>query len=284
MKIKFFSILALGVLFASCTSDEDGNATKKMTLNISGLENLGPNFKYEGWIKVNGTPITTGTFTVNDAGTLSKTEFDINTTQLANATEFVLSIEPTNDSDPAPSNTKYLAGSFSGANASVSAGIIGDFNASTGKYLLGTPTNGNLNPSSGVWFMDGNGPSVGLNLPTLGSGWKYEGWVVVGDAKLSTGTFSNPNGPDNVATYSGSMPAPPFPGEDFLINAPAGFVFPGNLSGTKLVISVEPFPDNSPMPFKLKPLSHTVASPAVTGITIDMMRSLTSFPTGTVTR
>jgi len=132
--------------------------------------------------------------------------------------------------------------------------------------------------------MDGNGPSVGLNLPTLGSGWKYEGWVVVGDAKLSTGTFSNPNGPDNAATYSGSMPSPPFPGEDFLINAPAGFVFPGNLSGTKLVISVEPFPDNSPMPFKLKPLSHTVASPAITGTTIAMTRSLASFPTGTVTR
>jgi hypothetical protein len=284
MKIKFLSILAVGVLLTSCSSDDNSDASKKMVLNLPGLDNLGPNFKYEGWIVINGVKVTTGTFTVNDAGTMSKTEFDVNSEQLANATDFVLTIEPANDTDPAPTNTKYLKGSFSGATASVSTGVIGNFSDSAGKYLLGTPTNGNLNPSAGVWFMDGNGPSVGLNLPTLGPGWKYEGWVVVGDVKLSTGIFSNPNGPDNAAIYSGSMSAPPFPGEDFLTNAPAGFVFPGNLSGTKVVISVEPFPDNSPSPFKLKPLSHTIASPAVTGTTINMMRDLSSFPSGTVTR
>ncbi len=220
----------------------------------------------------------------NDAGTLSKTQFDVDSAQLNNATDFVLSIEPTNDPDPAPSNTKYLAGSFSGSTASVSTGIIGNFSTSTGKYLLGTPTNGNANPNAGVWFMDGNGPSVGLNLPTLDAGWKYEGWVVSNGNVLSTGTFTNPNGPDMSSIYSGMMPSPPFPGEDFLVNAPAGLTFPANLSGATLVISVEPFPDNSPMPFTLKPLSHNVANPAVTGITINMERSLLSFPTGTVSR
>jgi hypothetical protein len=57
-----------------------------------------------------------------------------------------------------------------------------------------------------------------------------------------------------------------------------------NLSGTTLVISVEPNPDNSAMPFTLKPLSHTVSSTPIEGATVDMTRSLTSFPTGTVTR
>lgn len=284
MKKKFFPLVLLTALIISCSSDDDAASTASLTLNLSGLENLGPNFVYEGWIVVNGTPVTTGTFTVNDAGTLSKTQFDVDSAQLNNATDFVLSIEPTNDPDPAPSNTKYLAGSFSGSTASVSTGIIGNFSTSTGKYLLGTPTNGNANPNAGVWFMDGNGPSVGLNLPTLDAGWKYEGWVVSNGTVLSTGAFTNPNGPDMSAIYSGMMPSPPFPGEDFLLNAPAGLTFPANLSGATLVISVEPFPDNSPMPFTLKPLSHNISNPAVTGTTINMERSLMSFPTGTVSR
>ena len=284
MKKNFFPLVLLTALIISCSSDDDAASTASLTLNLSGLENLGPNFVYEGWIVVNGTPVTTGTFTVNDAGTLSKTQFDVDSAQLNNATDFVLSIEPTNDPDPAPSNTKYLAGSFSGSTASVSTGIIGNFSTSTGKYLLGTPTNGNANPNAGVWFMDGNGPSVGLNLPTLDAGWKYEGWVVSNGTVLSTGAFTNPNGPDMSAIYSGMMPSPPFPGEDFLVNAPAGLTFPANLSGATLVISVEPFPDNSPMPFTLKPLSHNISNPAVTGTTINMERSLMSFPTGTVSR
>lgn len=284
MKKNFFPLVLLTALTISCSSDDDAASTASLNLNLSGLENLGPNFVYEGWIVVNGTPVTTGTFTVNDAGTLSKTQFDVDGAQLSNATDFVLSIEPTNDTDPAPSNTKYLAGSFSGSTASVSTGIIGNFSTSTGKYLLGTPTNGNANPNAGVWFMDGNGPSVGLNLPTLDAGWKYEGWVVSNGTVLSTGAFTNPNGPDMSAIYSGMMPSPPFPGEDFLVNAPAGLTFPANLSGATLVISVEPFPDNSPMPFTLKPLSHNISNPAVTGTTINMERSLMSFPTGTVSR
>lgn len=284
MKKNFFPLVLLTALTISCSSDDDAASTASLTLNLSGLENLGSNFVYEGWIVVNGTPVTTGTFTVNDAGALSKTQFDVDRDQLNNATDFVLSIEPTNDPEPAPSNTKYLAGSFSGSTASVSTGIIGNFSTSTGKYLLGTPTNGNANPNAGVWFMDGNGPSVGLNLPTLDAGWKYEGWVVSNGNVLSTGAFTNPNGPDMSAIYSGMMPSPPFPGEDFLVNAPAGLTFPANLSGATLVISVEPFPDNSPMPFTLKPLSHNISNPAVTGTTINMERSLLSFPTGTVTR
>lgn len=285
MKMKIFTLLLFGTLLVSCNDDDNKVVVpSQLNLNLTGLENLGANFKYEGWLVVNGSPITTGTFTVNDSGVLSKTSFNVEPSALSNATKFVLSIEPTVDVDPAPSNTKYLVGDFSGNTASVSAGIVGDFNNTTGKYLLGTPTNGNANPNAGVWFMDGNGPSSGLNLPVLDSGWKYEGWVVSNGVVLSTGTFTNPNGSDMSSIYSGMMASPPFPGEDFLVNAPAGITFPGNLSGATLVISVEPFPDNSPMPFTLKPLSHMVSNPAVTGTTINMTKSLASFPSGTVTR
>jgi hypothetical protein len=284
MKNKLVSLMAFGMLLVSCSKD-DNTTAPQLKLNITGLENLGTSYKYEGWIMVNGSPVTTGTFTVNDAGVLSKTAFDVDATALSSATKFVLSIEPAIDTDPAPSNTKYLVADFSGNSATVSIGIVGDFSASTGKYLIASPTSmSTMDPLAGVWFMDGSGPSNGFNLPTLDAGWKYEGWVVKNGNALSTGKFSNPGASDLAATYSGTQPAPPFPGEDFVANAPAGVTFPWDLSSATLVISVEPNPDNSPMPFTLKPLSHQVASPAVEGATVNMTRSLTSFPAGTVTR
>lgn len=287
MKKLILSVFAVSLLMTSCNSDDDSvSETPQLKLNLTGLENLGANYRYEGWLIVNGNPVSTGVFTVNDNGVLSKTSFDVNATTLANATKFVLSIEPTVDPSPAPSDTKYLVGDFSGKTATLSAGIVGDFSTATGKYFLGTPTNGNANPESGIWFLDDTSGSAvaGLNLPTLDAGWKYEGWVVTNGVVLSTGRFSAVNAADEAAPYSGAMMAPPFPGEDFLMNAPAGLTFPGNLSGSTVVISVEPEPDNSPMPFALKPLVHTVANPAVTGQTINMMANLTSFPSGTVTR
>lgn len=284
MKQKIVTLMAFGMLLASCSKSETA-ATPQLKLNLIGLENLGANFKYEGWIVVNGLPVTTGTFTVNDQGVLSVTAFDVDATQLANATKFVLSIEPTVDTNPAPSNTKILVGDFSGNSATVNSGIVGDFSTSAGKYLIASPTSmSTMDLFAGVWFMDGTGPSNGFNLPTLEAGWKYEGWVVKNGTVLSTGKFSNPGASDLTATYSGTQPAPPFPGEDFVANAPTGVTFPWDLSGATLVISVEPDPDNSASPFTLKPLSHTVASTPVEGATVNMMRSLTSFPAGTVTR
>ncbi len=286
MKKLFLTLFALNLVLISCNNDDEVTTTSELKLNLSGLENLGANYKYEGWIIVDGSPVSTGVFTVDATGMLSQTSFIVDASNLAKATKFVLSIEPTIDPSTAPSNTKYLVGDFSGKTATVSTAIVGDFSSTSGNYFLGTPTNGNANPESGIWFLDDTSGSamVGLNLPVLDAGWKYEGWVVTNGTVLSTGRFSSPNGSDEAAPYSGTQMAPPFPGEDFLMNAPVGLTFPGNLSGSTVVISVEPEPDNSPMPFALKPLVHTIANPAVTGQTISMMTNLNTFPSGTVSR
>ena len=291
MQKQIILIAALFVLaLAGCTKDDNEPSNGNLTLNLTGLEDLGSNFVYEGWVIVGGSPISTGTFTVNSSGALSSTTFSVNKSNLDNATAFVLSIEPANDPDPAPSAVKILSGDFSGNTANVNiTSLVGDFANSSGKFFLATPTDGNQNPLSGVWFIDNSTGSntAGLkNLPTLSDGWVYEGWAVINGTPVSTGTFKTASGADMgpTPTFSGTMAGPAYPGEDFLTNAPSGLTFPTNLSGATIVISVEPLPDNSSAPFTLKPLTGSVPANATGGTNYSLTFSGTSFPTGSVNR
>ena len=127
---------------ASCGDDDDDDdpASGSVSLNINGLEDLGSNFAYEGWIIVDASPVSTGVFSVSSTGALSQTSFDLDADQLAAATAFVLSIEPVPDSDPSPAATKLLRGEFSGNTANVTTEIVGDFSDASGVFFLRTPT------------------------------------------------------------------------------------------------------------------------------------------------
>ena len=285
--MTYTAVAGLMLLSVACKK----NKIIDLTVNINGLENLGDNFVYEGWIIVDDAPITTGTFTVNDAGIMSTNTFDVNQKSLEDATTFVLTIEPTIDPDAAPSNVHILAGDFSDDKASLtvshSAALGNDFTSATGKYILATPTNGEMtNENSGVWWLDpGTGPGAGLDLPTLPAGWAYEGWAVIDGTPVSTGTFSSSNSADDSAPYSGAMEGPSFPGEDFLENAPAGLSFPTDLAGQTVVISVEPMPDNSANPFTLKPLVGAISESATDHTAYAMNNNAAATnPTGTVER
>jgi len=296
--INLLGALAIWLIIASCANVDDSfivpdtptNSTLRVSL--SGLENLGTNYRYEGWIIVNDAPVSTGVFTINDSGVLSQTAFSVNKIQLASATKFVLSIEPTIDTNPAPSNTKILAGDFSGINASVNSDIVADLSSASGKYILATPTDGGSNTDefSGVWFLDNSSGSAmtGLTLPTLALGWKYEGWAVINGIPVSTGTFTDASMADeNAATspFKGNMGnGPGYPGEDYIQNAPTGLTFPTDLKGMTIVVSVEPFPDNSSNPFTLKPLAHVVPSAATDHTAITMGDGPVTELSGTVTR
>lgn len=295
MKIFAIVILAAFLSFSGCSDDNTTNPTPQtstVTLNISGLSDLGSSFKYEGWLILpNGEAKSTGVFTVDANGIMSKTKFDVDATNLSDATKFVLTIEPNPDSDPNPSSTHILAGDFSNKTASLSvadgAAFGDDFTSSTGKYILATPTNGaNTDENSGIWFLDlsSGSPAEGLSLPTLPTGWKYEGWVVINGSPVSTGTFTSVNVVDDADPFSSTMAGPPFPGEDFLLNAPTGLSFPTNIANATAVISIEPDPDNSANPFLLKPLVGMIPSNAADHVTYSMDLNLASFPAGTATK
>ena len=291
IKKMILGALALGFFATSCSNDDDAAAavstTSGLTINLDGLEALGDDFVYEGWVIVDGSPVSTGRF----SSVAFPQTFQVNTAQLNAATTFVLSIEPTVDPDPLPAATKILAGDFSGNSAAVNSNLVADFSLAEGAYILATPTDlDNTNESSGVWFLDNSSGSAvtGLTLPTLSDGWKYEGWAVIDGTPVSTGTFTDASmEDDNAATspFKGDAGnGPGYPGEDFLQNAPAGMTFPTDLKGATIVISVEPSPDNNPAPFTLKPLAHMVPSDAMDHTTINMGAGPVTSLIGSVTR
>ncbi len=255
--LTIFMITASLVTMVSCGSDDDGPPTATLTMEVVGLETLTNNATYEGWIIVEGEPVSTGKFT----STSNTQTFVVNADQLNRATSFVLSVEPPNDSDPGPSDAKLLSGNFNGTTAEVRVNaVVGDFSNASGKFIIASPTDAITdNEQNGIWFMDPNGgsPIAGLTLPMLQQGWKYEGWVIINNVPVSTGTFSSFTGVDDSSPYSGNQPSPDFPGEDFLNNAPSTLTFPqdGDVRGKTAVISVEPNPDyDQAAPFFFKPL------------------------------
>jgi len=283
-------LAAAGLVFTSCNDDDsDGPSVADLTLSIDGLEDLGSEFAYEGWIIVDNAPVSTGTFTVDANGNLSESTFEVANSDLEAATMFVLSIEPVPDADPAPAATKLLAGSFDGNSASLSTSTVGGgFESAIGKYIIATPTGTGADEEefSGIWFLDNSSGSAvaGLDLPELEVGWKYEGWVVIDGTPVTTGTFLDVNAADEAAPFSGTNAGPSYPGEDFLNNAPTGLTFPTDLRGTTAVISVEPDPDNSAAPFALKPLAGMIPA-TLSGNPYDIDNNVSaSFPSGSVSR
>ena len=282
-------VVAFAMIMVSCGDDDATD--NQLNLSFTGLEDLGSGYAYEGWIMVDGSPKSTGVFTVDGSGVPSRNTFDLDKDDLDVASAFILTIEPSPDTDPNPSDVHILAGDFSSDNASLtvshSAALGTDFTSSTGGYILATPTDGaDTNENSGVWFLDpGAGPGAALSLPTLPAGWAYEGWAVIDGSPVTTGTFTNVSGFDNSDSFSGTEAGPPFPGEDFLNNAPSGLTFPTDLRGATIVVSVEPVPDNSSNPFTLKPLVGMTAADAMdhTLLSMDNNASATN-PTGTATK
>lgn len=289
---RTLTLSALALLIAGCaveapegtTPDETPDAPSLTDLEVSfqGLEVLAQGFVYEGWIIVDGSPVTAGRFTVDEAD--SSHVFELDADDVANAGAYVLTIEPEPDADPGPSAVHILAGDLVDGAAMLDtahpAAIGTDFADAAGAYILETPSSAEMDDyDQGIWWLEigANGPEAILELPELAEGWTYEGWVVVDGEPISTGTFlygdevdSDGAGPD-----AGPDGTPPFPGQDFVNPAL-------DLVGGLAVISVEPIPDTSPAPFAIKPLVDMEIEDAPGHLLQDMANNAASAPTGMV--
>ena len=229
-------------------------------LQFAGLPELGDASVYEGWAIVAGEPVSTGRFTVDAEGTQfddDGNEVDHFAVDATAASAFVLTLEPTVDDDPAPSDIHLLGGDVVDGTAQLSidhpTAIGTSFDAAAGSVEVVVPTApDNGIDTAGIWFFkDGAGS---LTLPELPAGWVYEGWAVFDGIPVSTGRFTDPNMADDFNGFSGDESGPATPGEDFIRNAPEGLEFPRSAAGATVVVSVEPAQDDSPAPFVLKPL------------------------------
>ncbi len=287
LKKQFLLISLISLGWTGCSTDDETDAgmgtevetTSPLSVSLSGLESLGADFEYEGWLSDGTDVVSTGTFDLLEGETSYTGTFDIDNDVLDSAVAFILSIEPAVDPDPAPAATKILGGAITNGAANLTLGhgaALGSLlNDAAGSYIIATPsTDDESDDSNGIWFLemteDGMMPS--LSLPELNSGWVYEGWVVDENGPHTTGRFTSAEGADDDATnmyMQGPNATPPFPGHDFI--DPALLV-----AGQTIVISVEPEPDNSPAPFALKPLVDSENAFMFTN------QSATNNPTGSV--
>lgn len=298
MKRSLFvaAFLALGA--TACDEGTVQPLVETLELSFNGLDPLTNGFHYEGWAIIGGSAVSTGKFNVDGTGALIEVgggaiaggAFETGL-DLSGTTAIVLTIEPSGDTDAVPAATHVLAGPVASGSAALVAGDAGalgdDFTSATGDYILATPTDGTMDDeNSGIWFLSlaSGSPAQGLNLPTLPAGWAYEGWVVLNGMPVTTGRFTALDMVDEDDPFSGATAGPPFPGEDFLMNAPAGLTFPTDLAGATAVISIEPQPDDSPNPYTFKPLMGGIDAAATDHVTYSLPNMVAAtFPTGTAT-
>lgn len=251
---------------------------------------------YEGWAIVGSMPVSTGNFNIDMSGNPVAlgggpviTEFTAGQ-DITTATAIKITIEPPGDPDPAPSGLVIVGGGVVGHVAPLAADVPGLStltSMTTGAFLLATPSDNDtntMNNDMGIWWLTMPGPMPGLlNLPDIGPKWQYEGWAVDvsggSPVPYSTGTFQMASQTDSDAAGCNGG-GPPFPGQDF-VPFHCGPTLDLDTGDFAAVITIEPVPDNSPMPFQLKPLAAGIPTDAL-GMNNPMMNQVAAtFPTGT---
>lgn len=97
------------------------------------------------------------------------------------------------------------------------------------------------------------------------------------------GRFSDPTDSDDSDIFSGTKAdAPKAPGEDFYKDPPEGLVFPTDLRGKRVFVSVEAVDDDSAdFPFQIVPLSADIPFDSETNEIIPLESTFRS-PTVTI--
>lgn len=295
MNKKILMLFGLSLLvLTACDYFEHSDTLDSGTIefNLSGLPEIPDTMVFVAWFENEDTSQSQPVILFSgDAvnGNLSyKSEKPLRVLQTAQLFWITVERKSVLDSLPPriPANSrKILGGRFSYASCNVAVGEnVLNFDNSSAVFNLLTPTDAsNATPLSGIWFVDSVNQTIaaGLNLPQLYGGWRYEGWVQVNGVLVSTGRFRSPKGVDQFNGYGGTSAPLPFPGEDFLTNAPAGLTFPLNLSGAKVYITLEVNDNrNAGTSAGIILFEGTVPSPAQSGVTYTMANANAALPAG----
>lgn len=243
-KYLLFIIIILLTSFSACNYFESDNPSgiTKVDINITNLKPLADSLVYVGWVTSNAdSSFKLFESNVDQSGVIIQS-FTNDFGGLHKAQQFRITVEELPDSGTitSPGGPVLLAGRFTLGSARLRAGEGVNFSSASGVYSITTPTDNSDNDLSGIWFVNSaSDPEAGLNLPLLHEDWVYEGLIILNDDTLSTGVFTDPESADESSPYSGPEPGFQFPGEDFLLNPPAGFTFPLDLSNAKVLVTLD---------------------------------------------
>lgn len=301
-------MLALALL-SGCGDDDDGGTGPTgpgIDLQLSGFPaNTPVQGALELWISFagaarHGTAESMGKFRVNAQGQPVGLSGDPNPFaghddelwQLA--VDAIITIEPSEDSDPGPSLPGIIAGDILNRRGTLltshpTDGIGFSFDSSTGSLVLATPsTSDATDETEGIWFTSPSGTSAALTLPNLppGGPWIYEAWTtnaLYGVASL--GRFYTAGGPDDDGSgplegTGGRIDQPgfAFPGSDF----PFGDLRPSLTPGAAFV-TVEPANEaDGPGPFIL-PVLQAQWGVSNAGTPVSMVNLSSELPSAVIT-
>jgi len=185
-----FLLLALALSGGCGGSDSTGpgpGTGTGLTLSLTNLRALNPATEgwYEAWVYGDGAPVSAGKFSY--AGTVELT------LPVTGPSRVDITVEPPDDTDPAPSPQRILTGTFAGSRAPLS--VEGAVTQSTlplreqpGQFTMFSPSDNAENgyPSfeeSGVWLFNMSPKDTPqkdgwVRLTQVREGWIYEGWMV----------------------------------------------------------------------------------------------------------
>lgn len=246
------AVLLLGLV--GCPGPQPGPpaAVTRVQLAVSRLTPLKrEQGHYALWAIATATTSAGQAFLVDEAGaltTLEGTPWDGRVSTpipRADLRQVLVTLEPPTSTDRAPAKQAILRGSVANGKATLALAAPfepGSLEGATGSYLLDNPSTESLGDMNGICFMNERRSAGGLQLPfPPPEEWGYESWIELKGHLLPLGKFVDPDGPDDWNGYSGRVP--PFPGEDFNENLPAGIETGFNrpdLRGARLIVSVEP--------------------------------------------
>ena len=175
------------------------------------------------------------------------------------ASEVCISLQPQGLTVDDGSTPTLLSGFLLGGQGVLTTDAIADFTGISGTFSTSTPTNnvagGAPDDQMGIWWRGFATGTPSLVLPTPAAGWRYEGWVrntFTGET-YSTGTFSSVmDADDDARLFDGQGPLEgfPVPGQDFVeSNAGINIQAMPNLISTNVIVSLEPYPDDSREPY-----------------------------------
>jgi len=210
-------------------------------------------------------------------------EFRTEEFAMRNINGLLVTIEIQGGNWEAPSGMQILSGTYIDRVANLIVPISTAITSAGGSLRVFTPTDGpNTNETSGFWMVDAAGdPS--LNVPDTSAALEYETYIEIGGQNLNVGRFESAGTADDFCRFcaeNADFPPPERPGDDLLENTPEGLVFPTDISGATVRISLEGRFNDFVGQSQLVVLEAVLPAGLTGGEIISFTNLAGSFPTG----